>query len=76
MALYAVAFLGTTPIGSPLVGWISQAFSPRVALAVGGTATVVASVVTRRHHQRGHVRAAVEPAVIEEAEPGSELGVA
>ena len=40
MALYAIAFLGTTPIGSPLVGWISQVSSPRVALAVGGTATV------------------------------------
>jgi MFS family permease len=89
MALYAIAFLGTTPIGSPLVGWISQAASPRVALAVGGTATVVASAITRHHHRRQHLRdeaaaaatVASEPAtepgpVVEEAEPGTELGVA
>jgi MFS family permease len=86
MALYAIAFLGTTPIGSPLVGWISQVSSPRVALAIGGVATVVASLVTRRHHRRQHIRqdavadAAADPDIapvtLEEAEPGTELGVA
>jgi MFS family permease len=86
MALYAIAFLGTTPIGSPLVGWISQESSPRVALAVGALATIVASLVTRRVHRRGHERAADERAaaeaagadapVIEDSEPGTELGVA
>jgi MFS family permease len=85
MALYAIAFLGTTPIGSPLVGWISQVSSPRVALAVGGTATIVASVITRHYHRRGHRRAeddaaaeaAAGPApVVDDSEPGSELGVA
>ena len=91
MALYAIAFLGTTPIGSPLVGWISQAASPRAALAAGGTATVVASLITRRHHRRQHERAAdiapvtdvpvidepvIDEPVIDEAEPGTELGVA
>ena len=29
MALYAIAFLGSTPIGGPIVGWISQQFGPR-----------------------------------------------
>ncbi len=81
MALYAIAFLGTTPIGSPLVGWISQVSSPRLALAVGGTATVVASLVTRQHHRRQHRRedaAApdIAPVLAEEAEPRTELGVA
>jgi MFS family permease len=81
MALYAIAFLGTTPIGSPLVGWISQVSSPRVALAIGGTATVVASLVTLQHHRRQHRRADaaapdIAPVVLEEAEPGTELGVA
>jgi MFS family permease len=88
MALYAIAFLGTTPIGSPLVGWISQVSSPRVALAVGGSATIIASLITRRIHRRGHERADVAEAaalsdaagsgavVLEEAEPGTELGVA
>ncbi len=77
MALYAIAFLGTTPIGSPLVGWISQVSSPRVALAVGGSATVLASVITRRRHRRDHARAAVvAPVVLDQSEPGTELGVA
>ncbi len=43
MALYAIAFLGSTPIGAPLVGWISDASSPRLALAIGGVATLAAS---------------------------------
>ena len=44
MALYAIAFLGSTPIGAPLMGWLSDTTSPRVALAVGGVATLAASV--------------------------------
>jgi MFS family permease len=44
MALFAIAFLGSTPIGGPLVGWISDVSSPRIALLVGGVATLTASV--------------------------------
>jgi MFS family permease len=76
MALYAIAFLGTTPIGSPLVGWISQTTSPRVALAVGAGATLVAAAVTRRRHLREHLRKAQAPPVVSEVEPGTEIGVA
>src|SRR5207248_11173942 len=42
LALWSLVFLGSTPIGGPLVGWISQAFSPRWALGTGGIATIVA----------------------------------
>ena len=45
MALFAIAFLGTTPIGAPLVGWIGQHFGPRVAFAFGAIATIVAASV-------------------------------
>jgi len=45
MALYGVAFLGTTPIGGPLVGWISQHAGPRFGLALGGIASVLAALV-------------------------------
>jgi MFS family permease len=45
MALYGVAFLGTTPIGGPLVGWISQHAGPRFGLALGGAASVIAALV-------------------------------
>jgi MFS family permease len=41
MALWAVAWLGSTPIGGPIVGWIAQEFSARWSLAVGGIPTVL-----------------------------------
>jgi MFS family permease len=44
MSLNATAFLGSTPIGAPLLGWISDATNPRVSLIVGGVATLAASV--------------------------------
>lgn len=42
MALYFVLFLGSTPIGAPIIGWIAESFSPRAALAFGGLATLAA----------------------------------
>jgi MFS family permease len=36
MALYSVVFLGSTPIGGPLAGWLAQAYDPRVALLLAG----------------------------------------
>ena len=51
MALYAMAFLGTTPIGAPLVGAIAMWTSPRVAMLVGAVATVVAAGLLMWRHQ-------------------------
>jgi hypothetical protein len=45
MALWAVAFLGTTPVGGPIIGFIGQHAGPRVGLGVGGTAALVAAAV-------------------------------
>lgn len=45
LALWSLVFLGSTPIGGPLVGWISQQWSPRWAFAVGGIATALAGIV-------------------------------
>jgi predicted MFS family arabinose efflux permease len=44
MSLNAIAFLGSTPIGAPLLGYLSDVTSPRVALVVGGVGTLVASI--------------------------------
>ncbi|MHB1711896.1 MAG: MFS transporter [Acidimicrobiales bacterium] len=50
MSLYAMAFLGSTPIGAPLVGAIAEWSNPRVAMALGGVATLLAAgVLTWRH---------------------------
>jgi MFS family permease len=43
MALYSVVFLGSTPIGSPLVGWIAQVAGPRAGLALGAVAALLAA---------------------------------
>ncbi|HTU38137.1 MAG TPA: MFS transporter [Acidimicrobiales bacterium] len=44
MALNAIAFLGSTPIGAPLLGYVSDISNPRVALVIGGVATLAASI--------------------------------
>ena len=43
MALWAVMFQGTTPIGGPIIGFAAQHASPRAALAIGGVACLVAA---------------------------------
>lgn len=43
MALWAVAFLGSTPIGGPIIGWIGEHIGPRWGLAVGGVAAIAAA---------------------------------
>jgi MFS family permease len=40
MALFSVAFLGSTPIGGPIVGWVSEQLGPRAGLWLGGVATI------------------------------------
>jgi MFS family permease len=43
MALWSVAFLGSTPIGGPLIGWIVARSSARVGLAVGAASCFAAA---------------------------------
>jgi MFS family permease len=47
MALYSVVFLGSTPIGAPLVGWLAEVAGPRAGLVLGGTAALVAGIGAR-----------------------------
>ncbi|HEX5455985.1 MAG TPA: MFS transporter [Candidatus Saccharimonadales bacterium] len=44
MALWVMAFLGSTPIGGPIIGYISEHGSPRLGLAVGGLAALLSAV--------------------------------
>jgi MFS family permease len=45
LALWSMAFLGTTPIGGPIVGWVSQHFSPRYAMGLGAVACLVSAAI-------------------------------
>jgi len=72
MALYSVVFLGTTPIGGPLAGWLSEAYDPRVALllaAVSGLAAAWAAHVTLRPEGAGAPSGAAGPARVGAAQP-------
>jgi MFS family permease len=43
MALWAVAFMGSTPIGGPVIGWITSEAGARVGLGVGAMSCLVAA---------------------------------
>lgn len=45
MALWTVAFLGSTPLGAPVVGAISEHLGPRLALGAGAAAALLAAAV-------------------------------
>lgn len=45
MALWAVAFLGSTPVGGPLVGLVTSHWGARVGLGVGALSCAVAAAI-------------------------------
>jgi MFS family permease len=59
MAIYMAIFMGGTPIGAPIVGWVANEFGPRWALGVGAASGIVATIVgllwlVKYHHLRVH----------------------
>jgi MFS family permease len=53
MALYGIVFLGSTPIGAPIAGWLGQVLGPRLEFAVMGVVAIavgagIALLVRRR----------------------------
>jgi MFS family permease len=45
MSLWSIAFQGTTPIGGPIIGAVADHSNPRVGIAVGGFATLLAALL-------------------------------
>jgi MFS family permease len=62
MALYSVVFLGSTPIGGPLVGFISESADPRLALAMASISGLIAAAgawwISGRNRQRRELKPA------------------
>ncbi|MEO7260338.1 MAG: MFS transporter [Jatrophihabitantaceae bacterium] len=62
MGLYILCFMGGTPIGAPIVGWVAELFGPRWAMLGGGLICLVATLVVagylsrRRHVGSGQLR--------------------
>lgn len=64
LALTAVVFLGSTPIGGPIAGWVSEHFGAPAGIWLGAVASVVAGVLVLRELKRlgiqpPHVEAAL-----------------
>ncbi len=45
MALYMMIFMGGTPIGAPIVGWVGQTFGARWTLIGGGGVTILGTLL-------------------------------
>jgi MFS family permease len=85
MALWGVAWQGSTPIGGPIVGWAGAEFGARWSLIVGGVPTILVGVlalpllvrVDRRRAERGaaDTDAADEVAVVAAAGESGEQAV-
>ncbi|MQY04291.1 MFS transporter [Actinomadura macrotermitis] len=45
MGLYMFVFLGTNPLGAPMVGWMAERFGPRLSIVVGGVVAVAVAAV-------------------------------
>ncbi|MFI5958491.1 MFS transporter [Cryptosporangium sp. NPDC051539] len=58
MALYMLVFLGGTPLGSLIIGPLSQRYGARTGLLIGGAATMLAAGFLAYARARSHRRAA------------------
>ncbi len=45
MALYLICFMGGTPLGAPIVGWLAGTLGPRWGMIGGGVVSAAAAVV-------------------------------
>jgi predicted MFS family arabinose efflux permease len=77
LALSAVAFLGSTPIGAPITGWIADHVSAEWSLAYGSVITLVSVTAgyALRRSQRSDVPADQHQAAAGEVDGGHRGGV-
>ncbi len=52
LALTAVVFLGSTPIGGPIAGWVSENFGAAAGIWLGAVASVIAGALVLRELAR------------------------
>jgi len=75
MALWALAWLGSTPIGGPIVGWAGQLAGARWSLVIGGAATLVCGILAlpalTRIDRRTADRRAARPQPVPVPRPGA-----
>jgi MFS family permease len=69
LAIQAMVFLGSTPIGGPLVGWITDGAGPRAGVLVGGLACFAAAAYGATRLDLDHLPSA--PHAVERPVPGA-----
>jgi MFS family permease len=77
MALWSVAWLGSTPVGGALVGWVGQELGARWSLLIGGVPTLICGIaaypvlarIDARRAQSERARALADGAELREAAP-------
>ena len=65
MSVYSLMFLGMTPFGSFLMGWIAERFGAPAAMITGGTITLIFTILIYAYRTLHSPRRPIEP----EAEP-------
>ncbi len=45
MAIYSMIFLGTTPIGAPLIGWIGEHWGARWSMGIGAVVSLATAII-------------------------------
>lgn len=74
MALFAVVFLGSTPVGGLVAGAIAEWFGPRAAFGMGGITAIVVGLWAHRvaaRHGYGEAQAGVEAAGVTAGSPAT-----
>jgi len=71
MALWAIAWLGSTPVGGPIIGWIGQDLGARWALGLGGVAALACGLLAYPALARIDRRALVQVPASASVEPGA-----
>jgi hypothetical protein len=64
LALYSIVFLGSTPIGAPLVGWLAEVAGPRSGLFAGSAAAFAAAAYARWAFARAGEGGRVDPPAV------------
>jgi MFS family permease len=53
MALYMMIFIGGTPLGAPVIGWVGEAYGARWTLLAGGALTILGTGLASLLYVRG-----------------------
>jgi MFS family permease len=68
MALYGIVFLGGTPFGGPISGWVGETLGPRAGIALGGVIAVMTGLAGMWILARARRVAPVRPILAEPRE--------